>query len=59
MIDFELLKYADIEVVSRKLTPEDKKEISEAIKAHRAKEAQREKARPVSAARKTVKAGAR
>jgi len=37
MIDLEKLKYADIEVANSKLTAEDKKEISEFLKAHRAK----------------------
>jgi hypothetical protein len=39
MIDFELLKKADIEVVNTTLTPEDKREISVFLKAYRAKEA--------------------
>ncbi|HWF44466.1 MAG TPA: hypothetical protein VG537_07485 [Candidatus Kapabacteria bacterium] len=43
MIDLEKLKYADIEVANSKLTPEDKKEISEFLKAHRAKHADSKK----------------
>ena len=62
MIDFEYLKKADIEVVNTKLTPADKREISEFLKAYREKEARSKKARPipsraVAAARK--KAGAK
>ena len=39
MIDFEKLKYADIEVVNGNPTPEELREISEFLKAHRAKHA--------------------
>jgi hypothetical protein len=44
MIDFEYLKKADIEVVNSKLTAEDKREISEFLKAYRAKEDRSKKA---------------
>ena len=61
MIDFELLKYADIEVVNSNPTPEEVREVSEFLKAYRAKEAQSKKARPipsraVAAAQKKAKA---
>jgi hypothetical protein len=61
MIDPEKSKWDDLVVVSRKLTTEDKREISEFLKAHRAKEAQSKKARTipsraVAAARKKAKA---
>ncbi len=48
MIDFEYLKKADIEVVSTKFTAEDKREISEFLKAYRAKEDRSKRARSIS-----------
>ncbi len=56
MIDFEYLKKADIEVVNSKLTAEDKREISEFLKAHREKQAHGKKPASMAAARKGAKA---
>jgi hypothetical protein len=61
MIDFELLKYADIEVVNGNPTPEEVREVSEFLKAYREKGASSKKPRPipsraVAAARKKAKA---
>jgi len=61
-IDFDHLeKFDDLVVVSRKLTTEDKREISESLKAYRAKEDRSKKARPIpsragAAARKKASA---
>jgi hypothetical protein len=61
MTDPEKSKWDDLVVVSRKLTTEDKREISEFLKAYREKEAQSKKARTipsraVAGARKKAKA---
>jgi ABC-type phosphate/phosphonate transport system substrate-binding protein len=64
-IDFDHLEqFDDLVVVSRKLTTEDKREISEFLKAYREKEARSKKARTihsraVAEARKKVKATAK
>jgi hypothetical protein len=61
-IDFDHLeKFDDLVLVSRKLTPEDEREISEFLKAYRAKEALSKKprsipSRAVAAVRKEGKA---
>jgi hypothetical protein len=61
-IDFDHLEqFDDLVVVPTKLTPEDKREISEFLKAYREKEARTKKARTipsraVAAARKEAKA---
>jgi hypothetical protein len=47
MIDFEYLQKADIEVVNSNPTPEEVREVSEFLKAYRAKEAQSKKAQPI------------
>ena len=53
----EIDAWDDLVVVSRELTPEDKKEISAAIKAHKEKEARLEKVRAMRQREvKTVKA---
>ncbi len=59
MIDFELLKKADIEVVNTQLTPKDKREISKFLKAYKAKQARAKgnvpiRSRPATRTRKKV-----
>jgi hypothetical protein len=56
-IDFDHLeKFDDLVVVSRNLTTEDKREISEFLKAHREKEAHGKKPASMTASRKSAKA---
>jgi hypothetical protein len=60
MIDFELLKQLDMEVINVNPTPEEDRAFSEFLKAYRAKEARNKKARAVpSRSGKKVKAGER
>jgi hypothetical protein len=55
-IDFDHLeKFDDLVVVSRKLTTEDKREISEFLKAHREKQVRGKKPASMSAPRKSAK----
>jgi ABC-type phosphate/phosphonate transport system substrate-binding protein len=55
MIDPEKSKWDDLVVVSRKLTTEDKREISEFLKAYREKQARGKKSASMSAPRKSAK----
>jgi hypothetical protein len=59
MIDPEKSKWDDLVVVSRKLTTEDKREISEFLKAHREKQARGKKPASVPVSRKNVRSRAK